>query len=186
MKGALLGYFRFKRNMISGTEVYVSYGISDVLSTNRKVIYETEVKTSISDLRADFKNKKTKHHYMNKESEFKPQFQPNYFYFAVPGDLYYKAKEIIDTKKYGIIVVNSYKDVVIMNKAKKLHNDYSERLFEALIKRISSELANKYEELNLIKDEHLDWLKEKMNSKDLQDVYHAQNLLVHFKSLGVK
>lgn len=151
IKGALLSYFRFNRSMIVGTEVYVLCGLADILATDKKKFYEVEIKTSISDLKADFKNKKHKHSFM-KESHYANTYQPNYFYFGIPYDLLEKATPLID-KLYGIIIIKSFNNVSIYRRAKKLHNNYCNRLYNNLVKRISSELANlyikKYKELQI-------------------------------------
>jgi hypothetical protein len=143
MKGALLNYFRFGRGMIVGTEVSVSGGIADILATNKMKFYEVEIKISISDLKADFKNKKHKHYYMKNPNSINI-FQPNYFYFAIPYGLKEKAIPLIP-KLYGIIIVHNFHGVYIERRAKLLHSNYCNRLFDKLVKRISSELANWYD-----------------------------------------
>ena len=149
IKTALLKYFRFQRSMIVGTEINCGVsGIADVLAINdnQSLSYEVEIKTSIADLRKDFKDKNFKHSSLNHDK----RYNPNYFYFCVPEELYEKSKEIIysNNKQYGIIIYEidrwNYGFVKIMNRAKKLNTSDNEYLFIALLKRISSEIVNLY------------------------------------------
>ena len=107
MKLRLMEHYRFKRGMIVGVEAHVARGIADILaiSIDLQRSYEIEIKTSISDLKADFKNKENKH---LKMEEDKYDMAPNYFIFAFPKSLLEKAEQFLKNKnnKYGIISIN--------------------------------------------------------------------------------
>ncbi len=148
IKTALMRYFRFERSMIVGTEINTGpTGIADIIAINdnKTASYEVEIKTSIADLKKNFKDKNFKHSSLNQNNKY----NPNYFYFCVPKDLYEKAKEIIysNNKQYGIIIFTqfgNYGMVQVKNRAKKLNDSGNNLLFEKLLKRITSEIANLY------------------------------------------
>jgi hypothetical protein len=75
---------------------------ADVLGMNSKICIEVEIKHSISDLRADFRNKAHKH-FLYKQATPKDgsgwsASVPNFFYFLTPAELRDKALEIINEK----------------------------------------------------------------------------------------
>lgn len=75
---------------------------ADVLGMNSKICIEVEIKHSISDLRADFRNKAHKHFLYkqatpNDGSGWSASV-PNFFYFLTPAELKDKALEIITEK----------------------------------------------------------------------------------------
>jgi hypothetical protein len=79
---------------------------ADVLGMNSKMCIEVEVKHSISDLRADFRNKAHKHYlYQQANPKHATGYEkgwhtniPNFFYFLTPAELKDKALEIIADK----------------------------------------------------------------------------------------
>jgi len=73
---------------------------SDLLFLGRNdTVYEFEIKTSISDLRADFKNKIKKHNAMR----LRAGQTPNYFYMVIPHEILEKADI---PNYYGVILYN--------------------------------------------------------------------------------
>ena len=111
MKSHLLSYYRFKRSMFVGTECYVSYGIADILaiSQDKKRSIEIEIKVSLADFGADFREKKSKHHYMKESKNL--LMQPDYFLFAVPRVLREKILKRLPVYA-GLLVVEDNGDII--------------------------------------------------------------------------
>lgn len=108
MKISVLSYFRYKRRMTCATEVSGNYGISDVLciSKDGTKIVDVEIKISIQDLKADFKNKQSKHKLLPEGMGLS-----NYFYFCVPKDILEETQNIVGRdNKYGILLWNPVSD----------------------------------------------------------------------------
>ena len=147
IKLALLKYYRFERSMVVGTEV----NHADILAISNDLnsSYEVEVKVSLSDLKKDFSNKRAKHAHIDNSMNV---FNPNYFYFCFPNYLLDKALSIIaeSNEKYGIMIYKRYGTtkgnghIDIIKRAKKVNHSGNDKLYEALVKRISSELINMY------------------------------------------
>jgi hypothetical protein len=98
---------------------------ADVLGVSSTQVTEVEVKRSISDLRADFRNKRAKHYTygllpgevltreVNGDPRAKGHWQragvPNYLYYLVPEVLKDKALAVLeDWPKYGLLVVPTF------------------------------------------------------------------------------
>lgn len=99
---------------------------ADVLGMNRSTCIEVEVKHSLSDLRAEFRNKTQKHWvYANAEAN-NGRDVPNYFYVVVPEGLGEKSESIIAEKApaAGLLVHTPGKmagrNLTLLRKAKKL------------------------------------------------------------------
>jgi len=126
--------------MLAGTEVNVAYGIADVLaiSMDLKKSIEIEVKVSISDLKADFKNKVDKH----SNVENGKWMNPNYFLIAIPENLLTKTLDILKDKnsKYGIITVSEEGVIKIVKRANKLNLSENNKLKHYLDLRINNQL----------------------------------------------
>jgi hypothetical protein len=100
-----LCWLRFgKRLPIVCTEVGPWH--ADVLGISDKMVVEVEIKKSKSDLRADFRNKKTKHFTYSEAEKFPGQFVPNYLYYYVPQGLKEYALKVIaeEAPKAGLAV----------------------------------------------------------------------------------
>ena len=149
IKLRLLEYYRFKRAMLAGTEVNVARGIADVLaiSMDLKRSYEIEVKTSIQDLKNDFKNKENKHSKMEDKHPY--DMTPNYFIFAIPEDLLEKAVLYLKTKndKYGIILVEDNGDIKTIKKPKLLNKSDNVKLRHYLDLRLNNQLITTLQKL---------------------------------------
>lgn len=162
LKSALLSYYRFKKRMIVATEVCVNDGQADVVacSYDAKISIEIEVKITISDLKQEFKKKKTKHWYIeNKIYSDYYNNSTNYFYFCIPDYLYEQAYSIIkeQNKKYGIIVFNTEFDIkkhlfekqmndlspclIFKNNAQKLNDTENSQVLEGIVKRLTTEIC---------------------------------------------
>jgi hypothetical protein len=120
-----------------------------IFITNYGYVGEIEIKTSLADLRADFK--KQKHN--NIKNDYK--IHVNYFYFAVPDYLLEKATPIIEgmNTKYGIIKIysNALYDIKTIKKAKllqpcfkdsNLFNNIKENIIARLTSKIATESLN--------------------------------------------
>jgi hypothetical protein len=136
---------------------------ADVLGIGPKYSIELEVKKSISDLRADFKNKRSKHwHYAQPHASGSYIEPPNYLYYLVPEVLRDKALVVLESQnpKYGLLWVpalglseetNSLgygvgKNVQVGKKAQRLHsNPPSDVIVRGAMKRLSSELVGLYQ-----------------------------------------
>lgn len=154
IKTALSNYFMFRRNhLLVMTELTISHGsIADMITINKNdFCYEIEIKTNKNDLKNeldiinDVLNKKDsydrminsngykkylKHcRYINKESCFKNELIPKYFYFAIPIELLDVLKLGLKPKEYGIILIRkdfykgrSYCHTRVEKKARALNN----------------------------------------------------------------
>lgn len=141
IKAALSAYFRFTRQLfIMATEV--GRFNSDFLIISKDELVEIEIKTSRSDLNADFKKDKHKI-YENANSDW----APNFFYFAVPKELLeYAVTKCVDNK-YGVMLISDNgpwtQRVRIVKRAKRLHTKLPSIAVEkTIIKRLASEMAN--------------------------------------------
>lgn len=137
---------------------------ADVLGIDQHRSIEVEVKKSLSDLRADFKNKRNKHYVYERGdggSAWSRAQVPNFMYFIVDEVLRDRALQVLeDHPKYGLLSVPTFtydretastgysagKNVVNVRKAQRLHtgtpgNDFVWRV----IKRLSSELVGAYQ-----------------------------------------
>ncbi len=141
IKKHLLKYFRFKRQMICGTEVHTYGGIADVLaiSEDKKKSIEVEIKISVSDFRKEFKEKKNKH-----QHSWEYKTMPNLFYFAFPEGLIEKIINEVP-KEYGIYEIDEFGNVKSIRKGRRLNKTENETNFRLLVKRINSELISCYE-----------------------------------------
>ena len=146
IKLALLEYYRFERSMLVGTEdSECDILVESKTSAEQKTatLTEIEVKTSIQDLKKDFKDKQTKHFHINNLS-----YKIDYFYFCIPYDLYEKAEKIISEqgKYYGIITYipnPEGKQLVFKKKAKKVSKNCTYKFKPYyLYKRLSSEVTS--------------------------------------------
>lgn len=104
MKAVLLCHFRYKKGlgMIASEAGYYN---SDVLAVTKKHrLIEIEIKTSKTDLNADFKKRK---HQIYKQHSGKV-FVPHYFYFAIPANdkklIEYALTKIVGTP-YGLVLI---------------------------------------------------------------------------------
>jgi len=112
VKAMVAGYFRYKKQcpiiaFEASNRLKTFEGVpADLLVvTESRMLYEIEVKVSISDLKHDFKKRKHQS-FVNR-----PSYLPVYkFYFAVPDDMAIKAKELCeDMYPYaGLLVVSKF------------------------------------------------------------------------------
>lgn len=151
VKAEAIAWLRFgKRLPIVCTEVGNFY--SDVLGVGRTSSTEVETKISKSDLKAEFRNKATKHLIYQKADQTVFRSVPNYMYFLVPAELKDAALEIVGTgnPKAGIATVSedsiAGSGVVVVKPAVKLHgNKPGMQMIRTAIMRMSSELAGLYQ-----------------------------------------
>lgn len=126
---------------------------ADVIGMSSELCIEVEVKKSISDLRADFKNKTAKHYVYNNASGFDPRnasgYVPNYMYYFVPYALAEKAEEVIQEKapKAGLAALKhsggKHQGIVeIVKRPSKLHDRKPSHSFvRAAVMRMASEIC---------------------------------------------
>ncbi|WP_291951319.1 hypothetical protein [Campylobacter sp.] len=107
-------YLKFKRNFIGVlSEFKQGDFIEDIVALKENEIIAIEIKLSKNDFINDFKNKSLKH--KNKDKNFY-----NKFYFCVPYYMADFAKNYLKNLPYGLFVVNDFKAVVAIKKAKLL------------------------------------------------------------------
>lgn len=154
-----LKYYRLdKRCTLACTE---AINKSDVNVLYNNHLIEIEIKTSISDLKAEFsgksKIKKTKHQrynskYTQNNKKYKNYIVPNYYFFCVPKELALQTKqylEKLDYTNYGILICNEYKNknkqshIEVYKNAIKLHNNkIDNKIKDKLEKRLTNENIN--------------------------------------------
>lgn len=149
IKSALYNHYRYKKQIyLIADEVLTFRDQADILMIDKNdIITEIEIKTSLSDLKADFK----KHHYrLTKEARFTHYFERHYFYFCVPYELKGKALEIISSHddRFGLLyaykpqtIVEDYFFIYIAKKAKLLNKDIDERSISNLKSKILQHLS---------------------------------------------
>jgi hypothetical protein len=142
---AALSWLRYgKRMPVVCTEV--GAWNADVIGMNSAMVIEVEVKKSISDLRADFKNKPQKHYTYSEAENYAKGiygYVPNYLYYFVPEELATKAEEIVREKcpKAGVAALGRY-GVNIVKRPSKLHpRPPSPSFLRTAISRMSSEIC---------------------------------------------
>ena len=123
------------------------YFASDCLGINEKKMIEVEIKTTMQDIKNDFK--KHKHDvYRQKFKNGYTQWMPTHFYFAVPRDLVEQTKELLKKKgaeKYGVIDADTFS---VIKRANWIHkNEPSSKVKHNLALRMGSELLRFHEAL---------------------------------------
>lgn len=121
---------------------------ADVIGMNTKIVTEVEVKKSISDLRAEFKNKVNKHLVYAAAGGFDPRsssgYVPNYFYVLVDREIADQALRVIEEKmpKAGLAVRRNPEVIEVRKRASKLHGrPPSTGFVDAAIRRMASEIC---------------------------------------------
>jgi hypothetical protein len=167
MKVLLMCYWRFSRQCPLVAQEF-DYKYADVIALSKKgrVIHETEVKTSIADMKAD--RRKPKHHHKDLFGKDKKQIWANYFYFAVPEDIKEQALQVCqEIYPYaGLLVISNDCETFLEKWKTPYFNPWieevrkpqylraeqmtEERLFK-LIKGLSNNLCSKSYELMLLK-----------------------------------
>ena len=153
LKVALLQYFRFKRQYVCVDEFLGA----DIIADTGKEIIEVEIKVSKSDL-INGEMKKYRKHDGYRTGYSYMLLKPNKFMFCVPETLVDDAlkwgAEL--NEKYGVIGFDTdridelrcidpaqwyWSYLRIAKSAKKLHNNYSDKVRWAIAKRASAKLA---------------------------------------------
>ncbi|EKL1317328.1 hypothetical protein PQO74_000447 [Campylobacter lari] len=107
-------YFKFKRNFIAVLSEYKhNYYIEDIVAFTRDEIRAIEIKLSKSNFIADFKNKHSKHQISN-------DIFYNRFYFCMPFYLRKFALEYLKNYPYGLLVIDSSRNVIVAKHSKLL------------------------------------------------------------------
>lgn len=180
VKAEAIAWLRFgKRLPIVCTEVGNWY--SDVLGVGRTSSVEVETKISKSDLKAEFRNKTTKHLIYQKADEGLGRTVPNYMYFMVPEELKEAALEIVGTgnPKAGVAIVMedsvAGSNIIVVKPAVKLHSGKpSMQMTRAAIMRMSSELVGLHQ------------INERLSSNIYEEIKRMAKMatLMSFRSAG--
>lgn len=130
------------------------YFNADFLVVCKGKLIEVEIKTSVQDLKRDFK--KPKHQIYQRKGKVRNSaipWIPYQFYFAVPLGLYKKVRKLIP-ENYGIMVITDSlnedgeftpheKRLKIVRKGKVIYNSrIDNRIRNKMVWRMSSELSN--------------------------------------------
>ncbi|HBY20085.1 MAG TPA: hypothetical protein DEG71_03595 [Clostridiales bacterium] len=157
IKSCLFSHYRYKRQMHHLCSEVGTYNADFLVVNKLAYMYEFEIKISMSDLRND--KKKRKHfRYINISTlkyGYQKYFIPNYFYYVVPEDMYDKAEEYIlqNCPHYGIVIFKLGRSMcldslITKRQASKLHDERcNKKAYEAIIARMSSELATLHNKL---------------------------------------
>lgn len=126
---------------------------ADAIGVNEKKMIEVEIKTSIEDLKNDFRKPKHRQ-YFHAPEQFSidmtsnNRWVPTHFYFAVPPELVDDAKALIESKgyaPYGVINAETWR---IERRAKWLHERAPSSEVKFIIAlRMGSELLRFHEAL---------------------------------------
>jgi hypothetical protein len=150
LKTVALQWLRFgKRCPLVCTEV--GRWNADVVGVTPSTVTEVEVKTSIADLRRDFRNKVAKHQIYTHAQENNPSV-PNFFYFLMPSQIADKAAQILEEEKSKAGIIACTADAVnpftwkhhlsVIKRATKLRSSPPTRDFvETMMLRCSSEIC---------------------------------------------
>lgn len=154
MKARILDYLRFKRGMMCATEVGCNSAYSDVCAVSKDFdkSIEVEIKISMPDLKADFRNKKAKHvNALGIESN--GAFKTNYMVFAFPSSIIDQALKYLNNKegkykdfpdrhlKYGVWEVLDSGQIVIRKQMRRLNHSSNKRLFNRIALRCNTEMV---------------------------------------------
>lgn len=140
----ILGEYLFSKHYSPIVTNFTGHGLSecDLLAISKSdLIYEYEIKTTISDFKADQK-KITKH--QNLKHKITGTYKdwttiPNYFYYTTPKEISNTIKELLPNYA-GLISIDKNKNIETIKKAPKLHNL---KASPSLIKKISKNLTEK-------------------------------------------
>lgn len=121
---------------------------ADILGVSRAASIEVETKVSRADLRAEFKNKTSKH-LVYQQTDGTLKSVPNYLYFLVPAELKDDALEIVTAgnPKAGVAIYTGDthldgRNVSVVKPPVRLHDTKpSARLIRTAMLRMSSELC---------------------------------------------
>ncbi|QCD44089.1 hypothetical protein [Campylobacter mucosalis] len=144
IKSLLFKYFRFKRQMLCVSEAVVYYrDIEDFIAFNNNEIYCIEVKVDKSDFIKDFTTKE-KH---------RKSMKYHKFYFCVPESLVdFSLAYLKNYPNYGLLVARNNKiESRKIAKSNKSVLKIEQKIYNSLILRMSSELAN--EKLKTLKEQ---------------------------------
>ena len=148
LKSEALSWLRYiKQYPIVCTEV--GSWNSDALGISPAVMAEIEVKVTLSDLRAEFKNKRAKHHryWLTNEGERAYTSVPNYYYVMLPAGLIEEAKLFLTDvcPKAGILSYHTLafgRTVFVARKPVKIHDlPPSRYMVRMAVRRMSSEIC---------------------------------------------
>lgn len=147
VKAVILAYYRYKRGYFVSTETDVTHGIADVLAVSKdgSISVEIEVKTSLADLKNEWKNKQPKHIALQENSN--RAGKANYYYIAIPEKLADKTIADVDIngdERYGVIGITKNFQVNILRPAKRLNKSKNDKLTHRIFLRATSELTNDY------------------------------------------
>lgn len=159
-----LAWLRYGKHMpLVATEC--GYWSADVLGIDENKCIEVEVKKTISDLRAEFRNKTKKHEtFARLEPDGRAMWSPNYFWiftYAHLGAQALKVLEELGMEHVGLAVLQKESTTVngaghwvsILRHAPKLHNGKPhKKLIRALQLRMGSELVSLRVKLELLKN----------------------------------
>lgn len=139
MKIVIASHFRFKLHYYY---TCTEYDFMDICCCNGKKLVEIECKISKADLKKD--KLKSKHKYYSGEKKTRYKAIPNRFYYAITREMYEDNDciEFIEqlNQNYGIMIIENWREPIIVKKAKNLHlKDIPEKFIESIIKRITSE-----------------------------------------------
>lgn len=170
LKTEALCWLRFGKQMdYVCTEA--GYWSADVLGVGPTFSIEVEVKVSIADLQAEFRNKLSKHAYYAGDAKV---WSPNYFYFLVPPEIEEKAVAIVAEKmpKAGVLVYvggerrlqnpKRFGEALrCARRPQRLHGEKpGQRLIDAARKRCGSEMVSLHIALDTLKGQEIDELQE--------------------------
>jgi len=142
IKARLLKHYRFEKGYYVGQEVEQK----DIFAINKELTeaIEVEIKVSKADLQNELHKSK---HYISHQLN-----RPTKYYFCVPPELEESTREIIqklNKNEYGIIDANTLN---ILKRAKHIDNKLVHKMLPILCKRLSSDVANKYNRMLHIED----------------------------------
>lgn len=123
---------------------------SDALGVNEKKMIEIEVKTSLEDLKNDFKKHKHSQYFRRQgdavDFTSNNQWVPTHFYFCVTPDLVDQTKELIEKMGYNSYGVLNGETMKVEKRAKPLHTrEPNSKVKFILALRMGSELIRFHE-----------------------------------------
>ena len=148
LKYWLMSYFRFTRQWICADEAWNGGYLADVLVDTGKDTIDVEIKVTKSDLWYG-ENKKGKHRVWSPH-------MTNKFALCVPEYLLETAKQWIEetNPKYGLYIFQPDtcgQNIITIITPKRLHENYSKRYKDIIVKRLCSALITKMGEKKYFK-----------------------------------
>lgn len=152
MHTGALSFLRFQLNLpLVCTEV--GRWSADVWGASKTRLVEVEIKKTLSDLKAEFRNKKVKLSFYRNAGKYSTTDIPKHFYYYIPEAMVEKATPLIveEFPEAGILVNMEDVQDVVARRPKALHNNPpTDRTLNTMMLRMSSQIYSLHSALDRV------------------------------------